>query len=146
MPNSTPSLRDAIFYPADGYSNAMLYQTDDAPWLATQQTALLFSIVDRPDLIDEDATLDVLLEWATIDPYNFWVSGAPITVQKYEGPDSGLVDVYKIVSETYKATGDAPAWVEVEADHTSHNSDDVAVPIVEADGTISFYSLDDLGW
>lgn len=122
------------------YANSFLYRAD-APWLTEASTSLFFSIADRPDVVDDSATVDVLLAWAEIDPYNFWTDGGPLAVKHYEGPGDDGVDVYKITGETYEAPDNVPDWVQVDPEY---NGQPVSVPIVEIDGAISFYQLDDL--
>lgn len=124
------------------YSNSYLYRADGA-WLAEASTSLYFSVADRPDVVDDSATVDVLLAWAEIDPYHFWTDGGPLTVEHYEGVDDDKVDVYKITGETYQAPDNVPDWVQVDPEY---NGESVSVPIVEIDGSISFYQLDDLAF
>ena len=112
------------------YKNSFFHQSDE-PWLAGNgSSTLMFSIPDMPHVIDDDVTLDVLTAWSEIDPYDMFKDGSPLTVRHYEGPGDDGVDVYAITGETQVGEG-------------SYTGLAVAVPVVELDGTVQFYPLDD---
>lgn len=111
------------------YKNSFFHQSEE-PWLAGNgSTTLMFSIPDMPHVINDGVTLDVLVAWSEIDPYNMFKDASPLTVQHYEGPGEDGVDVYAITGETQGTDGFVGG--------------PVAVPVVEIDGTVQFYPLDD---
>ena len=120
------------------YPNSFLYEAD-APWLSSAKTALYFSIDDVPS-IDNEATMNLLLDWAEADPVNLWDADGEITVRWYEGPGDDGVDVYKITGDSFERDPDVPAWVRQEE---AYDGEPVAVPIVEIDGSVVWYDLDD---
>ena len=85
--------------------------------------------------INDDLTADILLRWAEVDYHGLWEDNTPLTVQHYEGPGDFGKDVYTITGGTQRGA---------EGDVEEYAGDFVAVPIVEIDGSVEFYPLDDL--